>query len=157
MKKILYIPAGFLAVGVLWFAYYTISPLFRQTVLHEAVPQALHAENTQVAQTAASSSVIGTTGHPASGTARIVSADGKNYIRYENFKTINGPDLYVYLAKDLDAKEYFNLGAIRATQGSVNYEIPPTVNPAEYRYVMTWCKQFGVLFNYADISKATNL
>ena len=48
--------------------------------------------------------VIGTTGHPASGTARLVEVDGNKYVRYENFKTLNGPDIFVYLAKDLEAK-----------------------------------------------------
>ena len=156
MKKVLYIAIGVLILGALWFAYYAISPLFRTIKVDEAVPQTSQAEHTQSEeshQQAVSASVVGTTGHPASGTVRVIAADGKAYIRYENFKTINGPDLYVYLAKDLDAKEYVSLGTLRATEGNVNYEIPQNVNPAEYRYVMTWCKQFGVLFNYADISK----
>lgn len=146
MKKVLYIAAGILALGVLWFAYYAISPLFRNVKVDDALPQTAQTENTHA-------SVMGTVGHPASGTARIVAVDGKNYVRYENFKTINGPDLYVYLAKDLDAKEYISLGTLRATEGNVNYEIPQGVNPAEYRYVLTWCKQFSVLFNYADLLK----
>lgn len=98
-----------------------------------------------------SAAVTGTAGHPASGTVRIVSADGKNYVRYENYKTINGPDLYVYLAKDLDAKEFVNLGVLKATEGNINYEIPQGVNPQDYPYVLTWCKIFGALFNYAEI------
>ncbi len=98
--------------------------------------------------------VIGTAGHPASGTVRIVEADDKKYVRYENFKTINGPDIYVYLAKDLDAKEFVNLGRVRATEGNINYEIPAEVNVTDYPYVLTWCEAFGVLFNYADISKS---
>jgi hypothetical protein len=96
--------------------------------------------------------VIGTTGHPASGTARLVSNNGKNYVRYENYKTINGPDLHVYLAKGLDAKEFVSLGEIKATEGNFNYEIPPGINVKEYPYVLTWCKQFGVLFNSAKIN-----
>lgn len=98
-----------------------------------------------------SAAVTGTAGHPASGTVRIVSADGKNYVRYENYKTINGPDLFVYLAKDLDAKEFVNLGVLKATEGNINYEIPEGVNPQDYPYVLTWCKIFGVLFNHAEI------
>ena len=151
MKKILYVSIFILGLGALGFAYYAISPLFRHIKVDEAAPQTSQTENMQVEQEIASASVVGTTGHPASGTARIVSADGKNYVRYEDFKTSNGPDLYVYLAKDLDAKEYISLGTLRATEGNVNYEVPQDVNPAEYRYVMTWCKQFGVLFNYADL------
>jgi hypothetical protein len=156
MKKVLYIFAGIIALGGFWFAYYAIPPLFKSVRVDEVAPQIPDAENVQNVrseQQVISASVIGTTGHPASGTVRVIEADGKNYIRYENFKTINGPDLYVYLAKDLDAKEYVSLGTLRATEGNVNYEIPQDVNFEEYQYVMTWCRQFSALFNYADISK----
>src|SRR3989344_9303938 len=97
---------------------------------------------------AAPAPVIGTPLHPASGTARVVEAEsGKHYLRYENFKTINGPDLFVYLAKDLDATEFVNLGELRGTEGNINYEIPAGVNLTEYPYALTWCRQFSVLFN----------
>lgn len=158
MKKILYLIASILAVAVSWFAYYAISPLFRHVRVDEAAPQAEMSEETIsekiMSDEEKSVEVIGTSGHPASGTARIIEANGKKYIRYENFTTINGPDLYVYLAKDLDAEEFVSLGTLRATEGNVNYEIPSMVNPSDYRYVLTWCKQFGVLFNYAEISNA---
>ena len=95
--------------------------------------------------------VIGTVGHPAEGSAFIVESEGKRYVRYENFKTINGPDLYVYLAKTPDAKEVVSLGLLRATEGNVNYEIPDGVDPKDYPYALVWCKQFGVLFNSAKL------
>jgi hypothetical protein len=52
----------------------------------------------------------------------------------------------------LEAKDFVNIGEVKATEGNVNYEIPQGVNPDEYKYVMVWCKQFGVLFNYAEIN-----
>jgi ABC-type Na+ efflux pump permease subunit len=97
-------------------------------------------------------SVIGTTGHKGEGTVRIIKTETSDVVRYENFKTVNGPDLYVYLAKDLAASEFVNLGELKATEGNVNYEVPVGTNVEDYRYVMVWCKQFGVLFNYADLS-----
>lgn len=151
MKKFLYITGAILVAGILWFAYYAVSPLFRSIRIDEAAPRAQVPE-TKMPEQVQSAAVIGTAGHPASGTALIIEADGKKYVRYENFKTINGPDLYVYLAKDLDAKEYVSLGTLRATEGNVNYEIPENINPSDYRYVMTWCKQFSALFNYADFN-----
>lgn len=102
-------------------------------------------------QETASAAVIGTSGHPGSGTARVIVAESGTVVRYENFKTINGPDLFVYLAKDLGAKEFVSLGELRATEGNINYEVPQGVNVQEYKYVMVWCKQFGVLFNYAEL------
>jgi hypothetical protein len=155
---------------VLGVAYYGLSPLFITITADEALPGAptdtsSDTEGTlpsdtmsgtpavppiEVAPVAAT--VVGTFAHPAEGRARIVEAEGTRYLRYENFKTINGPDLYVYLAKDLDAKEFVNLGFIKATEGNVNYEIPAGVDPSEYRYALVWCKQFSTLFNYADFS-----
>ncbi|OGG47445.1 hypothetical protein A3D66_02490 [Candidatus Kaiserbacteria bacterium RIFCSPHIGHO2_02_FULL_50_9] len=143
-----------LLVGIAAVAYYGISPLFRKVTVNEQPPavqtSALQESMPNEAET--TTSVIGTTLHPASGSARVIEGDsGKKYLRYENFKTINGPDLYVYLSKDLDAKEFVNLGRIRGTEGNINYEIPADVNPAEYPYALTWCKQFSVLFNYVKL------
>lgn len=59
----------------------------------------------------------------------------------------------MYLAKDKDAKEFVNLGQVKATEGNINYEIPAGTDVSQYPYVLTWCKQFSVLFNYADLSQ----
>lgn len=148
-KKILYTIGVVIGITILAFAYYAISPLFINIKVDDVSPALSNSKSSA----SASFPVVGTTRHPASGTVRIIEADNKSYVRYENFKTINGPDIYVYLAKDLDAKEYVNLGAVKATEGNVNYEIPNDTNVSEYHYVMVWCKAFGVLFNYADLSK----
>lgn len=88
--------------------------------------------------------------HPAEGYVRIIKAD-KTYIRYEDFKTINGPDLFVYLSRDTKATQFVNLGALKATEGNFNYEVPTDVTLSEYPYVLVWCRAFGVLFNSANI------
>jgi hypothetical protein len=138
-------------VSTLWLAYYFISPLFIVIKLDEEMPKRPARTDTFEILFP----VIGTTAHPASGKVRIIEGEGgKLYIRYENFKTINGPDIFVYLAKDLDAEEYVSLGRVKATEGSVNYEIPVGVNIRDYRYVMVWCRAFGVLFNYAELDQA---
>jgi len=98
------------------------------------------------------SPVMGTPGHPAEGTARIIETTEGTIIRYENFKTINGPILHVYLSKDLEAKEFVDLGKIKGTSGNINYKVPADVDVSEYKYVLTWCIPFRVLFNYAEIN-----
>lgn len=95
--------------------------------------------------------VVGTPGHTAQGTARLLSTSQGNTIRYENFRTTNGPDLFVYLSTDLEATNFVNLGRLKATEGNVNYSIPADVDIKQYPYVLVWCKQFGVLFNSAKI------
>ncbi len=144
MKKVLLYGALVLAIPLLAFAYYAISPLFITIEMNESAPESADTDTSLLAP------VIETPAHPASGTVRIIEADGKTFVRYENYETINGPDIYVYLAKDIDAKEFVNLGRVKATQGNVNYEVPEGVDISEYRYVLTWCKAFGVLFNSAD-------
>jgi hypothetical protein len=146
MKTTFIAGGSILGIIVIAVGYWGISPIFRHVRVNESSPVVL-----PTAPVSAGAPITGTTGHPAEGTVRILESDGKHYIRYENFKTINGPDIYVYLAKDLDAKEYVNVGAVKATEGNVNYEIPSDVRVDEYTYVLTWCKTFGVLFNYARI------
>ena len=143
-KKVLITAIAIVLLGV---GYYLLSPLFINIKVDEADP-APKPQEVEIK----SAEIIGTTAHPASGSVRIVDDGPNTYIRYENFKTINGPDIYVYLAKDLDAKEFVSLGRVRATEGNVNYEIPTGTEVGDYKYVMIWCKAFGVLFNYADIS-----
>jgi hypothetical protein len=141
LKKVL-IGVAVVIVGVV--AYYGLSPLFRTVKVNESLPVDTASGATQQMQVLAETkghAIVGAATHPASGEVRIIKADGKQYIRYENFKTINGPDIFVYLAKDLDAKDFVNIGPVKATEGNVNYEIPQDVNPDEYKYVMVWVRQ----------------
>jgi hypothetical protein len=154
VKKSLIIIVSIIVLGI---GYYLISPLFINIKIDESIPSSSTKDvrDNQPAPNEIeikSAKVIGTTGHAASGFVRIVRDGSDSYIRYENFKTINGPDIYVYLAKDLDAKEYISLGRVKATEGNINYKIPEDINIEDYKYAMIWCKAFGVLFNYADIS-----
>lgn len=130
------------------FVYYAVSPLFITLSTNEALPDAPK-ETMEVSERV---SIVDTPAHPAEGFVRVVRTEEGSYIRYEDLKTINGPDIFVYLAKDLDAKEFVSLGRVKSTEGNSNYPIPEGVNVEEYRYVLIWCKAFSVLFNSADIS-----
>ena len=170
MRKMLLLVFGILVLsGIGYVLYYGVSPIFNVVTLDEALPQGgmpkemamemvVPNENTEAPTPVAPKlsatppvAIVDTPLHPASGTVRIVEAEDGLFVRYEDYETINGPDIFVYLAKDLDAKEFINLGAVKATVGNVNYQIPEGVDPREYPYVLTWCKQFGVLFNSAKV------
>lgn len=156
-----------LGVAVVGFAYYAVSPLFRNVRVDEPLPTPLFedasVQTTDHTTTDASSqdtveeissdrvAIVATTAHPGSGFVRIIRLGDKSFVRYEDLKTINGPDIYVYLSKDIDAKEYVEISRVRATEGNINYEIPAGINPREYPYVLIWCKAFGVLFNSAKV------
>ncbi|MFZ2682023.1 MAG: DM13 domain-containing protein [Patescibacteria group bacterium] len=88
--------------------------------------------------------------HGVEGEALLVTAGDETFLRFENLKTINGPDLRIYLSSDLNADDIVDLGAIRATEGSVNYAIPAGTDLTKYTNVMIWCRAFGVLFSYAQ-------
>lgn len=96
--------------------------------------------------------ITGTSGHPASGSVRVVETPDEKIIRYENYNGTNGPDLKIYLSNDLEARDFVDLGPSRANTGNINYSVPLNVDINDYQYVLTWCEAFGVLFDYAKIN-----
>ncbi len=147
--------SGLVVLAVIGVGYYTVSPFFRTVMLDESAPTfdsvSKDTEEETEPLVAIRFPVTGTFGHPAEGTVQVIEIEGETTIRYENFKTLNGPDLFVYLSKDLDAKQFIDLGELKATEGNINYVVPEGVDVSEYKYVLTWCKQFGVLFNHAEL------
>ncbi len=90
--------------------------------------------------------------HGVEGRALLIQDGDKYIVRFEDFYTINGPELHIYLAADTDATDYIDLGKIKATKGNVNYEVPAGVDIMKYKYVLIWCKPFSVLFSYAELA-----
>lgn len=88
--------------------------------------------------------------HEVEGVALLVESGNETFLRFEDLKTINGPDLRIYLSSDLNADDIVDLGPIRATEGNVNYPIPAGTNLGKYKNAMIWCRAFGVLFSYAQ-------
>ncbi|MBI2439672.1 MAG: DM13 domain-containing protein [Candidatus Moranbacteria bacterium] len=160
MKKAIFIIIGIVVVGIAW---YGLSPLLKNKTVNDALP-----ENTVVdqktksdesvvpleeeAQEVRRAPVVDTPTHPASGFVRLVQNGDETIVRYEEYKTINGPDVRVYLANDLKASDFVDLGPIKGTEGNINYSVPQGVDISKYRYALTWCEDFAVLFNSADLS-----
>lgn len=91
--------------------------------------------------------------HKVEGVAKVVNlADGKTFLRLENLKATNGPDLYVYLSTDKGVSDFVNLGRLKGNIGNQNYEIPAGTDPAKYDTVLIWCKAFSTLFGSAKLS-----
>ena len=93
--------------------------------------------------------------HRGTGPVSLVELDGKTFLRFENVAIQNGPDLHVYLARGMggayDGGRDLYLGALKATNGSFNYELPAGVAVADYKSVVVWCRAFTVLFTWADL------
>ena len=91
--------------------------------------------------------------HKAQGVAKVIKlADGRTFLRLENLKTTNGPDLYVYLSTGKDVSDIVSLGKLKGNIGNQNYEIPTGTNLAKYNTVLIWCKAFSTLFGSAKLS-----
>ena len=88
--------------------------------------------------------------HEVKGVALLVESGNETFLRFENLKTINGPDLRIYLSSGLNTDDVVDLVPIRATEGNVNYIIPPGTDLGKYKNAMIWCRAFGVLFSYAQ-------
>ncbi len=137
---------GVVIVAGLWWLF---GPQVSTVAKNDPVPQALTA-STSPLQFAP---IVDTPGHAATGTVSIgTDEQGQTVLRLNDFSTINGPDLFVYLATDIEASEFFSLGTLKSTNGNQNYVVPDPSLLATHQFMLVWCKRFGVLFNYADIS-----
>jgi hypothetical protein len=155
------------------FGWWTISPLFLTKTLSEDLPA--RATATAAATTAASAPTVPTVAptpagpkvlsmgqlqrvddlHRGTGPVSLIELDGKTYLRFDNVAIQNGPDLHVYLARGMggayDGSRDLYLGALKATNGSFNYELPAGTPLADYKSVVVWCRAFTVLFTWADL------
>lgn len=89
--------------------------------------------------------------HDVAGKAQLIQEGDKKIIRFEDFETVNGPNLHIYLAADPAGKDFIDLGEIKATKGSANYDLAATVDTSVYRHVLVWCVPFKVLFSSASL------
>ncbi len=144
--------AGAVVVVVVLGYLFIYVPL-QKTTLNEKTPENVASSTIEETRIPTRAPVVGTPLHPAEGYVRIVRDGEKTYLRYEDFKTINGPDLFVYLANDLNARDFVTLGSLKATEGNINYEVPVEADVTQYHYALVWCRAFGVLFNSADLSE----
>ncbi len=89
--------------------------------------------------------------HPVSGKAAWHKASNTQTLLITNFSSDAGPDLKIYLSKDLAATSFILLGDLKSTTGNQIYNIPNSATTAEYKYVLVWCQRFSVLFGSARI------
>ncbi len=100
--------------------------------------------------------------HPTSGSATVLGdGTGQRFLRFEHFRTDNGPDLDVYLSSaGPDAPEsafdddFVNLGDLQGNIGDQNYEIPRGLDLDHYSTVVVWCVRFSVAFGAAALAAA---
>lgn len=175
MKKTLIIVGIVFVLGV---AYWLLSPFWRDKFLDEDLPglkkamemmtleqkkdfieqmektKGLVIEKSEpmIAETVVlKSSDLVPEAHKVEGRGLIVESNGQKFLRFENLKTINGPDLRIYLSSDLGVSDAIDLGPIKATSGNVNYQLPVGIDIEKYRNALIWCRAFRVLFSYGRL------
>ncbi len=88
----------------------------------------------------------------------VISPDGDVILRFQDYAVRNGPDLHVYLTPDPGGDVHvdgaISLGPVKATQGSVNYEVPSDVDPDSFRAAVIYCVPFRVVFATALLEGA---
>lgn len=91
--------------------------------------------------------------HPTSGSASVNAS--KTMLTFTSFMSDNGPNLDIYLVKDLSNvnADFINLGNIKGLSGTHSYDLPANVDFAVYKYVVVWCSDFNVNFGYATLTK----
>lgn len=96
--------------------------------------------------------------HPTSGSARIITENGKRFLVLDQaFKTDEGPDLFVLLHREnppqtYNAESYISLGVLQTVSGEQRYAIPETVDVATLQSAVIWCRQFNATFGYAPLT-----
>ena len=104
--------------------------------------------------------------HATEGNVKIVEENGKRLIQFEsNFKTDQGPDLFVILHRSDDVigttaapnhsineADYVAIAPLQTTAGIQRYEIPAEVDLANYKSIAIWCRQFNATFGAASLT-----
>ncbi len=167
---------GAAAMVALAAAWYLGSPLFIRTSTYEAPPSANAAASpttaaseaprttTPSAPTAAAGPITVAKGelqyvdslHNGKGPVSLLRVGSQTFVRFDGVMITNAPDVHVYLSRETGGKwsesTSLYLGALKATDGSFNYEIPAGMELAQYRSVVVWCRQFAVLITWADLT-----
>jgi electron transfer DM13 len=158
-----------LAIVVVAGGWYAFRPerLFVNKTVNESLGAVMDTADTKastvIAPTTVATGRFHSNAHDTRGTATVLSlSDGRRVLRLTNFATSNGPDVRVYLVAAPDVQDnatvktagFVELGPMKGNIGDQNYDIPLTVDLANYRTVTIWCKRFSVNFGSAPLAKS---
>ena len=86
-----------------------------------------------------------------SGSAAIYQTGSKLQLKLTNFNTTNGPDLKVYLSKEVQPVNFIRLGDLKSTAGSQVYDITGAPDFTQYKFALIHCEQYNHLFGSAHL------
>ena len=97
-----------------------------------------------------SGNFVPTAGISVAGGAEIYFSEGSYKVQLTGFSISNGPDLKVYLSKSDVPNNFVNLGNLSS---QTVYEIPDSVEVADYSHVLIHCQQYNHLFAVAALTQ----
>ncbi|MEM9856318.1 MAG: DM13 domain-containing protein [Bacteroidota bacterium] len=92
-------------------------------------------------------------GYSTSGSVSVMSNGNRLSVNLEsNFRTSNGPGLYVYLSNNRSSVSGgIELGKLTSTTGASAYSTPEGIALDSFDYVIIYCKPFGAGFGTASL------
>ncbi len=102
-------------------------------------------------QVLASGKFQGQSGHAASGGVSVVkTAKGTLVVLAPDFKFDGAPDPKLGFGKSGYVKST-QFSKLKSNSGKQTYEIPSTIDPADYTEVWVWCERFAVPLGVATL------
>ena len=86
-----------------------------------------------------------------SGNAKIYSMGTTHTLQLENVSISNGPDLHVYISKEVIPVNYIDLGRLQSVSGNQVYSIPGNPDFSQYKYALIHCQRYNHLFGSAEL------
>lgn len=86
-----------------------------------------------------------------SGMATVYTKDGDLVLALGNMMISNGPQLHVYLSKEVQPVNFIDLGPLQSTRGNQLYIIPGDPDFSQYKYALIHCKKYNHLFGSANL------
>lgn len=97
--------------------------------------------------------------HWGEGTATIYQLpDQRQVLRFDEFSSAMGGDVYVYLSRDPEPRtavevgvDFLDLGRLKGNIGNQNYAIPAGIDVNRYLSVVIFCRQFNTVITTARL------
>ncbi len=87
------------------------------------------------------------------GMAKVIKQNSMIFLLLANAMISNGPDLHVYLSKELHLVSFLNTGKLIAVSGSHLYAITGKPDFKEYKFALVHCQLFNHMFDSATLKK----
>jgi hypothetical protein len=86
-----------------------------------------------------------------SGEAKVFLQQGQYVLKLQGVTISNGPDLHIYLSKEVQPVNYIDLGRLQSVSGNQVYNIMGIPDFSQYRYALIHCQRYNHLFGSAEL------